>query len=115
LSLQSGSNRLVKDEYSAGVTSTAPVLPTTGGMDVDGEAGTIQHHPPSQRAQYNLHTQPSGMHLVYIASRSMGLIDLLTIFRTEKSFHFEITVMICFIFIINYCYLAQTILFVVTV
>ncbi|XP_026679519.1 mothers against decapentaplegic homolog 4 [Diaphorina citri] len=64
LSLQSGSNRLVKDEYSAGVTSTAPVLPTTGGMDVDGEAGTIQHHPPSQRAQYNLHTQPSGSSVV---------------------------------------------------
>ncbi|XP_068917411.1 mothers against decapentaplegic homolog 4 isoform X2 [Tenebrio molitor] len=46
LTLQSGTARLVKDEYTAG-----PV--PSGSMDVDGEIGigvsqTIQHHPPQQ-------------------------------------------------------------------
>uniref|UniRef100_A0A8D8YXF3 Mothers against decapentaplegic homolog n=3 Tax=Cacopsylla melanoneura TaxID=428564 RepID=A0A8D8YXF3_9HEMI len=62
LSLQSGSSRLIKDEYSAGVPGNAPpVLPSPGGMDVDGETGTIQHHPPPpQRTQYTLHSGPPG-------------------------------------------------------
>ncbi|XP_067012762.1 mothers against decapentaplegic homolog 4 isoform X2 [Anabrus simplex] len=44
LSLQSGPSRLVKDEYSAGVTAN-----TAGSMEVDGDVGisqTVQHHPP---------------------------------------------------------------------
>lgn len=66
LSLQSGTSRLVKDEYSAGAVPGGGMVfvPTPGTMDVDGEgAGTIQHHPPGQppsRNQY-LHSTPSGM------------------------------------------------------
>lgn len=58
LTLQSGTTRLVKDEYSAG----APV-PNTSGMEIDGEIGagvsqTIQHRPAQQN--YNLSSlQPS--------------------------------------------------------
>lgn len=42
LTLQTGTSRIVKDEYSAG-----PVVPVTAGMDIDNELGTIQHHPPT--------------------------------------------------------------------
>ncbi|KAL1461687.1 hypothetical protein WDU94_013559 [Cyamophila willieti] len=73
LSLQSGTSRLVKDEYSAGVPGNAPpVLSTPGGMDVDGEAGTIQHHPPpSQRTQYTLHSGPGSGSSVVSPESSM--------------------------------------------
>ncbi|XP_075222984.1 smad/Smad4 homolog Medea isoform X3 [Lycorma delicatula] len=57
LSLQSGPSRLVKDEYTAGVVP-APVVGTTGGMDVDAEAGTVQHHPPPP--QYTIPAQTVG-------------------------------------------------------
>ncbi|XP_063929563.1 mothers against decapentaplegic homolog 4 isoform X2 [Zophobas morio] len=73
LTLQSGTSRLVKDEYTAG--------PVPGGsMDVDGEIGigvtqTIQHHPPQQnftiqvpatsdQGMYNSTTRPGMGHPV---------------------------------------------------
>lgn len=59
LSLQSGPSRLVKDEYTAGVVPNTGVS-TTGGMDVDSEAGTIQHHPPPPPPQYAIPPQPGG-------------------------------------------------------
>lgn len=47
LTLQSGTSRLVKDEYTAGVVSG----PSTGQMEIDGDvhgvSQTIQHHPPA--------------------------------------------------------------------
>lgn len=57
LTLQSGTARLVKDEYTAG--------PVPGGsMDVDGEIGievtqTIQHQPPQQNFALNALQVPS--------------------------------------------------------
>lgn len=60
LSLQSGSSRLVKDEYSAGVVAGS-------GMEVDGEVGvshavpqTIQHHPPPSQFSLGLQQQQTG-------------------------------------------------------
>lgn len=57
LSLQSGSSRLVKDEYSAGVVASS-------GMEVDGDVGvshtvpqTIQHHPPPSQFSLGLQQQ----------------------------------------------------------
>lgn len=51
----------MKDEYTAGVP--APVVGTTGGMDVDTEAGTIQHHPPPQ---YTIPTQPGTCQIIVL-------------------------------------------------
>uniref|UniRef100_A0A1B6CWR8 Mothers against decapentaplegic homolog n=1 Tax=Clastoptera arizonana TaxID=38151 RepID=A0A1B6CWR8_9HEMI len=59
LSLQSGPSRLVKDEYSAGVVGSTTSNSSNVGMDVDAEAGTIQHHPPAPR-QYNITLQAGG-------------------------------------------------------
>jgi len=60
LSLQSGSSRLVKDEYSAGVVAGS-------GMEVDGDVGvshavpqTIQHHPPPSQFSLGLQQQQTG-------------------------------------------------------
>lgn len=60
LSLQSGSSRLVKDEYSAGVVAGS-------GMEVDGDVGvshpvpqTIQHHPPPTQFSLGLQQQQTG-------------------------------------------------------
>ncbi|XP_046659023.1 mothers against decapentaplegic homolog 4 isoform X2 [Homalodisca vitripennis] len=59
LSLQP--SRLIKDEYSAGVVPPPP--PPAADMDVDTEAGTVQHHPPPpppSTHQYVFSPQPAG-------------------------------------------------------
>lgn len=46
LTLQSGPSRLIKDEYTPG-----PIGP--GGLDLDGDLGTIQHHPHQPYGGYS--------------------------------------------------------------
>lgn len=63
--MQSGPSRLVKDEYSAGVVGGATATNSSVGMEVDAEAGTIQHHPPAP-PQYNITLQTGKLYNRYL-------------------------------------------------
>lgn len=78
LSLQSGPSRLVKDEYSAGVVLGAGASSTTGGMDVDTETGTIQHHPPPP-PQYAISPQPGIVFHLFVKKYTKALLTLVKI------------------------------------